>query len=216
MDLNEIKLTYTEVDKLKYIRSLGDSDDYFKFDFTPEGFVSNAGNGLGGQGYLAQATNFPVLLNTGLSMAIGYLNPCGLDSFHIHNRATEIVLLVAGKSLHTGFVLEDGFDQPVLTTIGLYQGTIRPQGSIHYEFNDNCEPAVFVAALSSEDPGVSRTSQNLFVEDAELIKAGLGYPEFLNNVNVTEFYGSIPAAFAQGAKACYQRCGLTWNGTTHS
>ncbi len=74
--LNEIKLTYTEVDKLKYIRSLGDSDDYFKFDFTPEGFTSNAGNGLGGQGYLAQATNFPVLLNTGLSMAIGYLNPC--------------------------------------------------------------------------------------------------------------------------------------------
>lgn len=74
--LNEIKLTYTEVDKLKYIRGLGDSDDYFKFDFTPEGFTSNAGNGLGGQGYLAQATNFPVLLNTGLSMAIGYLNPC--------------------------------------------------------------------------------------------------------------------------------------------
>lgn len=79
--LNEIKLTYTEVDKLKYIRSLGDSDDYFKFDFTPEGFVSNAGNGLGGQGYLAQATNFPVLLNTGLSMAIGYLNPCASSHF---------------------------------------------------------------------------------------------------------------------------------------
>lgn len=74
--LNEIRLAYTEVDKLKYILSLGNSDDYFKFDFTPEGFVSNAGNGLGGQGYLAQATNFPVLLNTGLSMAIGYLNPC--------------------------------------------------------------------------------------------------------------------------------------------
>ncbi|KAF3047203.1 hypothetical protein E8E11_002691 [Didymella keratinophila] len=35
--LNEIKLTYSEVDKLKYIRSLGDSDDHFKFDFTPEG-----------------------------------------------------------------------------------------------------------------------------------------------------------------------------------
>lgn len=74
--LNEIKLTYTEVDKLKYINTLGNQDDYFKFDFTPEGFTSNAGNGLGGQGYLAQATNFPVLLNTGLSMAIGYLNPC--------------------------------------------------------------------------------------------------------------------------------------------
>ncbi|KAF1929113.1 uncharacterized protein M421DRAFT_420336 [Didymella exigua CBS 183.55] len=149
-------------------------------------------------------------------MAIRYLNPCGLDSFHIHNRATEIVLLVAGKSLYTGFVLEDGFDQPVLATIGLYQGTVRPQGSIQYDFNDNCEPAVFMAALSSGDPGVSRMSQNLFVEDPELLRAGQGYPEFLNNAKTTEFYGSITAAFAQGMKARYERCGMKWNGTTHA
>lgn len=74
--LNNIKLTYTEVAKHKYIQSLGKTDDYFKFDFTSAGFKSNAGNGIGGQGYLAQADNFPVLLNTGMSMAIGYLNPC--------------------------------------------------------------------------------------------------------------------------------------------
>jgi hypothetical protein len=56
----------------------------------------------------------------------------------------EIVLLV-GKSLYTSFVFEDGFDQPVYIIIGLYQGTVHLQRSIHYEFNDNCEPAVFVA-----------------------------------------------------------------------
>lgn len=74
--LNQIKLTYTEVDKLKLIKSFGSTDDYFKFDFTPGGFKSNAGNGLGGQGYLAAVQNYPVLMGTGLSMAIGYLNPC--------------------------------------------------------------------------------------------------------------------------------------------
>lgn len=128
---------------------------------------------------------------------------------HIHNRATEMVILVAGTSLKTGFVLEDGFDQPVLTEIGLYQGTIRPQGSIHYEFNDHCDPAVFIAGLSSEDPGVSRTAQNFFVEDPDIVAADLGYPEFLNNVNITQFYSGIPAAFAHGAKECLQRCNIT-------
>jgi hypothetical protein len=107
--LNQVKLAYTEIERLGLIRSFGNTDDYFKFDLTPDGSQSNAANGLGGQGYLAEVSNFPVLMGTGLSVAIGYLNPCGLDSMHIHNRATEIVTLVKGQSLKTGFVLEDGF-----------------------------------------------------------------------------------------------------------
>lgn len=74
--LNALKLAYTEVERLTLLSSFGSADDYFKFDFTPAGFLSNAGNGLGGQGYLAAVQNYPVLLGTGISMAIGYLNPC--------------------------------------------------------------------------------------------------------------------------------------------
>jgi len=107
--LNKVKLAYTQIERLAIIESFGSMDDYFKFDLTPNGSQSNAANGLGGQGYLAQVSNFPVLMGTGISVAIGYLNPCGLDSMHIHNRATEVVTLVKGKSLKTGFVLEDGF-----------------------------------------------------------------------------------------------------------
>lgn len=101
-------------------------------------------------------------MDTGLSVAIGYLNPCGLDSLHIHNRAHEVVTLVAGKSLKTGFVLEDGFDLPVYTEIGLYQATIRPQGSQHWEFNDHCESAVFVASLSNEVRNANDSTLELF------------------------------------------------------
>lgn len=36
------------------IESFGSMDDYFKFDLTPNGSMSNAANGLGGQGYLAE------------------------------------------------------------------------------------------------------------------------------------------------------------------
>lgn len=74
--LNNIKLSYTTVQRLKYIQSLGKTDDYFKFDFTSAGFSSNAGRGQGGYGFLADASQYPPLLGTGLSMAIGYLQPC--------------------------------------------------------------------------------------------------------------------------------------------
>lgn len=107
--LNQVKLAYTMVERLTLIKSFGNTDDYFKFDLSPQGSHSNAANGLGGQGYLAEVGNYPVLMGTGISVAIGYLNPCGLDSIHLHNRATEMVTLVSGTSLKTGFVLEDGF-----------------------------------------------------------------------------------------------------------
>ena len=107
--LDQLKLAYTAIDRLAILKSFGSTQDYFKFDLTPNGSDSNAANGLGGQGYLAEVNNFPVLMNTGISVAIGYLNPCGLDSIHLHNRADELVTLVKGVSMKTGFVLEDGF-----------------------------------------------------------------------------------------------------------
>lgn len=74
--LNAMKLALTFDERLKLMESFGDPDLYFKFDFTPAGFQSNAGNGQGGQGYPAAVQNYPILLGTGLSMAIGFLGPC--------------------------------------------------------------------------------------------------------------------------------------------
>jgi hypothetical protein len=98
----------------------------------------------------------------------------------------------------------------VYTEIGLYQTTIRPQGSLHWEFNDHCEPAVFVAALSSEDPGVARTAQNFFINPSEIVAANLAYPSWLTGVDIGEYRIQLPTAFAQGAKECYTRCGLQY------
>lgn len=107
--LLNLKAALTTAERISLLASYGSPNDYFKFDLTPNGSQSNAANGLGGQGYLAFAQNYPVLIGTGLSVAIGYLNPCGLDSIHLHNRADETVTLVSGQSLKTGFVLEDGY-----------------------------------------------------------------------------------------------------------
>ena len=57
--LNEIKLAMSTVDRLTYIQSLGDTDDYFKFDFSiAANPVPVAGADQGGQGDLAYVDNF--------------------------------------------------------------------------------------------------------------------------------------------------------------
>lgn len=68
-----------------------------------------------------------------------------------------------------------------------------------------------MASLASDDPGVSRTAQNFFVNPQEIVDADMAYPPFWNGVNSTDFRASLPAAFAQGAKECYARCGLKYD-----
>ncbi|TKA76086.1 hypothetical protein B0A55_04430 [Friedmanniomyces simplex] len=214
VQLNNIKLALSAVDRYKYIESLSDTDLYFKFDYSPAANPNPvAGIGQGGQGDLSYVDNWPVLLNTGVSMSMGFMNPCGMNTPHTHNRATELLVIVQGNNVHTSFVQESGLTTPITTTLNQYQGAVLPIGSIHYEFNDSCEPAVFVAAFSDEDPGLSRTAQNFFGEDGPIVKADLGFPAFLDHVNVPQFHSKIPKAFALGAQECLDRCGIKYNAT---
>ncbi len=146
---------------------------------------------------------------------VGFIKPCGMNTPHTHNRASEFLVIVKGGNVKASFVQESGLSTPITTTLSLYQGAILPVGSIHYEFNDNCEPAVFVASFSNEDPGLSRTAQNFFVEDPSIVDADLGIPHFLDGVNIANFQTKIPKAFALGAQECLKRCGITYNTTAH-
>lgn len=144
------------VDRINLIKELGIPT---KFDFSlaanPAGGVSR---GQGGQGNLANVKTFPPLMGLGVAMSAGFLNPCGMNTPHTHPRATEFLTIVQGNNVRTGFVMENGGPPQMSNTLMQYQGSILPQGSIHFEFNDNCEPAVFMAAFSNEDPGLSRIS----------------------------------------------------------
>jgi hypothetical protein len=75
-------------------------------------------------------------------------------------------------------------------------------GSIHYEFNDNCEPAIFISGLSCDDPGLSHVVQNIFGLDPNVVVADLGYATFLDQKNIAQFEKTIPPAFALGTKSC--------------
>jgi hypothetical protein len=47
---------------------------------------------------------------------------------------------------------------------------------VHYQFNNNCDNATFVAALNSEDPGTNQVAQALFALNTDVVNATLGFP----------------------------------------
>lgn len=124
--------------------------------------------------------------------------------------------LVDGDVLESGFILENGFADSdkvpfeVRTTIGKNQGTVFPMGSNHWQFNPTCKPATFVAALSSEDPGVSQIAQNFFNLNGDVIEATLGFPESIDGQNLHMFKSKIPANVAEIVENCMATCGYKY------
>jgi hypothetical protein len=106
--------------------------------------------------------------------------------------------------------MEEGSNIQLTTVLDQYEGAIFPQGSIRYEFNDDCEPAVFIAAFGSDDPGLNRVAQNFFGLDPNNVDADLGFTDFLDRTNTAQFEASIPLAFALGAKECLDWCGIEY------
>lgn len=207
----QLELAVTAADRFTLLKASSPTNAYFKYNFnlavdpTPGG-----GTGRGGSGVLANRKNFPALIGLGVAASVGFLNPCGMNTPHTHPRASEFLTIAQGSNIRTGFIQEEGINTEITTVLGQYEGAIFPAGSIHYEFNDSCEPAVFIAAFGNEDPGLSRTAQNFFGLNEGIVRADLGFPSFLDHTNLKEFHDSIPPAFALGAKTCLDRCGIKY------
>ncbi|KAK4998748.1 hypothetical protein LTR66_002088 [Elasticomyces elasticus] len=168
--------------------------------------------GDGGRVSLANEDTFPIVTELGISTAVAFLNPCGINTPHIHPRATEFLTVVQGK-VQTGFVLENGFvidktglSAQVGATLEAFQGTVFPQGSIHYQFNPTCEPATFVATLNSADPGTSQIAQNFLSLDSSIVGATLGAPAYIDGANIDQFRHALPRNLVQGVESCLAAC----------
>lgn len=165
----------------------------------------------GGATKSANIETFPILTDLGISTTLAFLEPCGINTPHVHPRATEFLTLVEGSNLKFGYVLENGLvaagqNPEIAGTLNKFEGTVFPQGSIHFQFNDNCDDAVFVAALNSEDPGTSQIAQNFFALNEQVVNATLGFPSTINGKNIEEFRKYIPANLAQDVDVCLKRC----------
>ncbi|KAF7327385.1 Spherulin-1b protein [Mycena kentingensis (nom. inval.)] len=177
------------------------------FDFNNQVAERNP-NAKGGSILLATVDNFPLLTDLGISNAISFVEPCGLNIPHSHPRANEFFTVIEGQ-LDTAFVQENGFNAPIQTALGKYQGTVFPAGSVHYQQNPTCDPAVFVAALNSEDPGRSDVATTFFMLDADVINAALGFPETIGGSNIEDWRAHLPVNLAAGVDSCLKACGLS-------
>jgi len=181
-----------------------------KFDFNPAA-NPNAAVGKGGQVDLASRANFPILTDLGISMAGIFFQPCGLNTPHIHPDANEFLTLVTDNNMLTGFVLENGLTSEFNTTLTKFQGTVFPQGSIHFQQNLDCSPATAMAGLNSEDPGASSIAQNFLINlDPTVVDATLGFPKQIDANNFAQFKSNIPVSLAMGVEECLIRCNIAY------
>jgi len=135
---------------------LNDTDFVFNFDAGV-----GVAKGAGGTVTTANAADFPAVIGNGMAMAVGVMEPCGMNTPHTHPRATEFLYVVNGTGLSVGFIEENGA-RYVSNTVLPGEGTIFPKGSVHFQQNLGCEPLTFVAALNNVDPGVLSIAQRYF------------------------------------------------------
>ncbi|KAJ7865186.1 RmlC-like cupin domain-containing protein [Mycena olivaceomarginata] len=154
------------------------------------------------------STTSPSSRNSASPAPSSFVEPCGLNIPHLHPRASELFTVIDGI-LDTGFVQENGFNTEVETQLGKYQATVFPMGSIHYQQNPTCSPAVFVAALNSEDPGRSDIATSYWMLPSDVVDAALGFPETIGAGNIADWKSHLPVNLAAGVESCLQACGLS-------
>lgn len=182
------------------------NDNDFTYDFRNPPTSRGNSTGLGGFTIRADRATMPGLIGTGSSMTVGFLGPCGMNTPHTHPRGTELNIVVQG-SLMTNFILENGA-RVVSNHNTLYQMAVFPQGALHQEFNPDCDPAVFVAAFNSEDPGTQQTADNFFRLPKDVIRASVGGDLVIDGRDLDMVRDQIPANVALGVQQCLDKCGL--------
>jgi hypothetical protein len=204
----------TRVDRFTEIQAeIAAGNFNLKFDFNPKAnpIAANATQPLGGQVDLANRKNFPLLTGMGMSSAGIFFAPCGLNTPHIHPDAAEFFTVVTDSNIETGFVLENGFVAEQRTNLTLFQGTAFPMGSIHWQQNLDCKPAVAIAGLNSEDPGASSIAQNYLINTSgDIVDASLGFPKQIDANNFADFKKAIPISLAKGVEECLIRCNMQY------
>ncbi|PWZ28686.1 Germin-like protein 12-2 [Zea mays] len=154
------------------------ADDFFKaakLDQPRDTTKSKVGSNV----TLINVMQLPGLNTLGISLARIDYAPLGQNPPHTHPRATEILTVLEG-TLYVGFVTSNQADNTnKLFSKVLNKGDVFvfPQGLIHFQFNPiHDKPAVAIAALSSQNPGVITIANAVFgskppISDDVLAKA---------------------------------------------
>ncbi|EJD53408.1 RmlC-like cupin [Auricularia subglabra TFB-10046 SS5] len=196
--LQGLRQAKTAVERIAVLAD--DSDFVFNF-IDPKNAQTG---GAGGHTVSAAITSFPALFGAGMAMTLGFMEPCSLNSPHTHPRATEFLIMING-TVKAGFLAENGArfvvnDVPPLTA------TIFPKGSVHFQANLDCHPALFAAALNHEDPGTLSVAQRFFALPADVVGASLGG---IGVEDVSALAKLIPDNLIAAQQECFAHCHLT-------
>ncbi|KAJ3679562.1 hypothetical protein LUZ60_017573 [Juncus effusus] len=134
---------------------LATPDDFFFSALVP----SNTANKMGFNVTLVNVNLLPGLNTFGISIARLDYAPYGLNPPHTHPRATEVLTVIEGTLL-VGFVSSNPNNKLFLKTLHAGDVFVFPVGLIHFQFNVGDSPAVAIAGLSSQNPGL------IVIEDA--------------------------------------------------
>ncbi|KAI4639881.1 uncharacterized protein J4E78_010783 [Alternaria triticimaculans] len=175
--------------------------------------------------FLSTINNFPALGSTGLAAAVGFVNPCGLNTPHWHPRSNEFLTVTQGTLIgalllenDSGFGNVVGGAPPVRgpykqieTTLSNYTGMLFPRGLIHWQFNPECEPAVFVAGFDVNDPGRVEAARGFFSGTPdEVLEASAGYSEFLTPEQIAGLRPQLTSDFTAIVESCAKKCGIPY------
>lgn len=205
VDRNKILFTTNpdEPDAKKLVLKSGaDLQKNLVFDFSNA--VPAAGE-FGGKKKAATIDTFPFLNAMGLSTTVATLSACGMNTPHVHPRGNEFLTVVDG-TLSTGMILENGFTKEIVGSLNKFQGTVFPQGAIHYQFNPTCNDATFVATLNNEDAGTNSVAQGFFGLNGDVVNAALGFQSPIAGADIEKVRASIPLSLAQGVEQCLKTC----------
>lgn len=177
--------------------------------YPPEAFTFD----LAGQTPIKQRDGFtvrlwfldtaPVLAGEGLCYGLVDLDPCAVYLPHVHPRGAEMLYMIKGTKLQVGYV-EDFAVRVVESIITVGEAFHQPQGLIHYQLNLGCEPAQFISAINSEDPGNFDVPMTLFMIDEIAVAQAFNIP----TKRVGKLGQRIESGPDSARKECLQRCGL--------
>lgn len=199
----QLQLADTAADRFKL---LPENEDFI-FDFNKP----QENPGKGGELIAANRKTFPALVGTGSGMAFGRVDPCGMNTLHVHPRSAELQIVTAGK-LITEMLPENGVldaegNRRVIRT-ELTKGMMTPfyQGSVHTQYNPDCDPAEFVASFAAEDFGTGQIADQTFALSDGVLLATFG--QSFGGDDLEKIRDAIPASIALGVEKCLEKCGL--------
>ncbi|XP_072954774.1 putative germin-like protein 2-1 [Typha angustifolia] len=135
---------------------LAKAEDFFYSGLDKPGDTNNKD---GSKVTLVDVQKLPGLNTLGIAVARLDVAPFGINPPHTHPRATEILTVLEG-SFYAGFITSD--NKLFAKVISKGDVFVFPKGLIHFEFNYGTVPAVGIASLSSQNPGLIRVADALF------------------------------------------------------